>query len=224
LLLSALADIANCTLGDAILEIGVHSAEGKMLAAFVACLLEGVVVKLSMFAVIILDVNAMLGGKGLKCSLGGDGLNGGVINLEMNELQTRVVVHKDGRAPVAGDGDVNVYEDSDGEGDGDGDGEGDGDGNGEGDGDGDGDVNGNGVGDGNSNGDGDGNGDGNGGDNGNADGDGDGDGNCDGGNDGYSDGNDENGMYTLKYEPNLANRFDGSVDWDVSEVARNFRR
>ncbi len=49
----------------------------------------------------MLDVNAMLGGEGLECSLGGDGLNGGVINLDMNESQTRVVVHKDGRAPVA---------------------------------------------------------------------------------------------------------------------------
>ncbi len=76
MLLSALADIANCTLGNAILEMGVHSAEGKTLAAFVACLLEGVVVKLSIVAVIMLDANAVLGGKGLKCSIGGDGLDG----------------------------------------------------------------------------------------------------------------------------------------------------
>ncbi len=99
---SALADIANCTLGDAILEMGIHSpADGKMLAAFVACLLEGIVVKLSVVAVIMLDANAMLGSEGLECSLGGNGLDGGVINLEMDESQTRVVVHKDGPAPVA---------------------------------------------------------------------------------------------------------------------------
>jgi hypothetical protein len=88
-------------LGNAILEMGVHSAEGKMLAAFVACLLEGVVIKLSVAAVIMLDANAVLGGKGLKCSLGGNSLDKGVINLEMDEMQTRVVVHKDGHAPVA---------------------------------------------------------------------------------------------------------------------------
>jgi hypothetical protein len=101
LLPSALADIANCTLGNAALEMGIHSAEGKTLAAFVACLLEGVIVKLSVVAVIMLDANAMLGGKGLKCSPGGNGLDGGVIDLEMDELQTRVVVHKAGPAPVA---------------------------------------------------------------------------------------------------------------------------
>ncbi len=95
---SALADIANCTLGDAILEMDFHSVEGKTLVAFVACLLEGVVVKSSVVAVIMLDANAVLGGKGLECSLGGDDLDGGVINLEMDELLTRVVVHKDGRA------------------------------------------------------------------------------------------------------------------------------
>ncbi len=72
-----------------------------MLASFVACLLESVVIKLSVVAVIMLDANAVLGGKGLECSLGGDGLDGGVIDLEMDESQTRVVVHKDGRAPVA---------------------------------------------------------------------------------------------------------------------------
>ena len=98
---SALADIANCTLGNAALEMGIHSAEGKTLAAFVACLLEGVIVKLSVVAAIMLDANAMLGGKGLKCSPGGNGLDGGVIDLEMDELQTRVVVHKAGPAPVA---------------------------------------------------------------------------------------------------------------------------
>ncbi len=47
----------------------------------------------------MLDANALLGGKGLKCILGGDGLDGGIIDLEMDVSQARVVVHKDGRAP-----------------------------------------------------------------------------------------------------------------------------
>jgi len=71
------------------------------LAAFVACLLEGIVIKSSIVAVIMLDANAVLGGKGLKCFLGSYGLDSRVIDLEMDESQTRVVVHKDGSAPVA---------------------------------------------------------------------------------------------------------------------------
>ncbi len=96
LLTSALTEVANCTLGISILEMGVDAAEGKTLAAVVACLLEGIVVEAAVATVVVLDANAVLGGNGLKGLLGCDGLDNRVINLEMDELQSGIVVHKDG--------------------------------------------------------------------------------------------------------------------------------
>ncbi len=43
LLLRALAEVADCTLGDSILEVGIHATEGETLMTVVACLMEGIV-------------------------------------------------------------------------------------------------------------------------------------------------------------------------------------
>ena len=59
-------------LGNAILEVGVYATEGKLLAGVMACLFEGVVGETPIVAVIVLDLNAVLGGEGLEGVFGGD--------------------------------------------------------------------------------------------------------------------------------------------------------
>ena len=70
------------------------------MAAVLTCLFEGVVGKLPIVAVIVLDGDAMLGGILLECQFGGQGRLCGVIDLEVHKAQTRVVVHKNGAALV----------------------------------------------------------------------------------------------------------------------------
>ncbi len=83
--------------GNSILEIGVHATESKPLVAGLSCLLEGVVGKLSVITAILLDVDAMLGGKLLDCLLGKHGLSNGVVDLEMHKMQ---VIHKNSAVSV----------------------------------------------------------------------------------------------------------------------------
>jgi hypothetical protein len=56
-------------LSNSILEVGGDATEGEMLAAIVASLLEVIVVETPIFAVVVLDADAMLGSKGLKACL-----------------------------------------------------------------------------------------------------------------------------------------------------------
>jgi hypothetical protein len=56
-----------------------------MLAAIVASLLEGIVVETPIIAVVVLDADAVLGGKGLEGLLGCDSFNGRVVDLKMEE-------------------------------------------------------------------------------------------------------------------------------------------
>jgi hypothetical protein len=64
--LRALAEVADCTLGDSILEVGIHATEGETLMAVVACLTEGIVGETSIITVVVLDAYTVLGSKGLK--------------------------------------------------------------------------------------------------------------------------------------------------------------
>jgi hypothetical protein len=82
------------------LEVGVYPTEGKSLMTALAWFLEGIVGKLAIVAVIVVDANAVLGSKLLKRLLGGDSLDGGIINLVMHETQSGVMVHKNGATPV----------------------------------------------------------------------------------------------------------------------------
>ncbi len=63
--------LADGALGDAILEVGIDTAEGELLLCIVAGLLEGVVVEAPVVAVVMLDPRAVLGGKGLEGPFGG---------------------------------------------------------------------------------------------------------------------------------------------------------
>jgi hypothetical protein len=71
LLASALGEVADGALGDAILEVGIDAAEGELLLCVVAGLLEGVVVEAPFVAVVALDPHTVLGSKGLKGAFGG---------------------------------------------------------------------------------------------------------------------------------------------------------
>ncbi len=63
-------------------------------------MLECIVGKLPIVAVIVLDGDAVLDGIILECQFGGHGRLCRVIDLEVHEVQTRVVVHKNGAALV----------------------------------------------------------------------------------------------------------------------------
>ncbi len=68
--LHALAEVADCALGNSILEVSIHATEGETLMTVVACLMEGIVGQTSVITVVVLDAYNVLGGKGLKRSLG----------------------------------------------------------------------------------------------------------------------------------------------------------
>jgi hypothetical protein len=56
--------------GDAILEVGIDTAEGELLSCVVAGLLEGVVIEAPVVAVVVLDPHAVLGSEGLEGAFG----------------------------------------------------------------------------------------------------------------------------------------------------------
>jgi len=63
LLARALREIADGALGDAILEVGIHAAEGELLSRVVAGLLEGVVMEAPVNTVVVEYLHTVLGGK-----------------------------------------------------------------------------------------------------------------------------------------------------------------
>ncbi len=71
LLACALREIVDRVLGDAILEVGIDSAEGELLSRVVAGLLEGVAVEVPVVAVVVEDLHAVLVGKCLESVFGG---------------------------------------------------------------------------------------------------------------------------------------------------------
>ncbi len=75
LLAHALREIADGALGDAILEVSVYATEGELLACFVARLLEHIVGESIVVTVIMLNLYAVLGSKGLKGAFGGNGFD-----------------------------------------------------------------------------------------------------------------------------------------------------
>jgi hypothetical protein len=76
LLARALREIADGALGDAILEMGIHAAEGELLLRVVASLLESVVLKTPVVAVVVEDLHAVFSGECFEGAFGGDGLLG----------------------------------------------------------------------------------------------------------------------------------------------------
>jgi len=72
LLAHALREIADGALGDAILKVGIHAAEGELLSRVVAGLLEGIVMEAPIVTVVVEDLHAMLGGKCLEGAFGSE--------------------------------------------------------------------------------------------------------------------------------------------------------
>ncbi len=101
LLLRTLPEISNGFLRNAILEVGIDTTEGELLSLSTAAVLEGIVCKLSVVAMIMKDADAVLLGKVLKGLLGVHGFLGGELGHQMDVLDPGVVVHKDGGCCVA---------------------------------------------------------------------------------------------------------------------------
>jgi len=101
LLARALREIANGALGDAILEVGIHAAEGELLSHVLAGLLEGIVVEVPIVAVVVEDLHAVLGDECLEGAFGSESFRGCIVDLEVDEAQAAEVVNEDGGAPVA---------------------------------------------------------------------------------------------------------------------------
>ncbi len=75
LLAHALREILDGALGDSIFEVSAYATEGELLACVVACLLERIVRESTIVAVIMLNFDAVLGGKGLEGAFGGKGFD-----------------------------------------------------------------------------------------------------------------------------------------------------
>ena len=75
LLACAFEDVADGALGDAILKVGVHATEGKLLACIMTCLFEGVVGKSPIVTVVVVDSDTVFGRKGLEGAFGGNGFD-----------------------------------------------------------------------------------------------------------------------------------------------------
>ncbi len=101
LLPRTLPEISDGFLCNAILEVGIDPTEGELLSFCTAAVLEGVVWKSSVVTVVVEDADALLLGKVLEGLLGIHGFLGGKFGHQMNVLELRVVVHKDGGHCVA---------------------------------------------------------------------------------------------------------------------------
>ncbi len=69
LLSGALQEVPDGMLGNSILEMRIDSAEGELLLVLLACLLECIVCKSTIVAMVVFDGYAMLSGKLLECFL-----------------------------------------------------------------------------------------------------------------------------------------------------------
>jgi hypothetical protein len=94
-------DISDGFLCNAILEVGIDPTEGESLSFGVVAVLEGVICKSSIVAVVVKDADTVLLGEVLESSLGFHGLLGGELGHQMDVIEPRVVVHKDGGCRVA---------------------------------------------------------------------------------------------------------------------------
>ncbi len=101
LLPRTLPEISDGFLGSAILEVGIDPTEGESLSFCTAAVLEGVVCKLFVVAVVVEDADAVLLNKVLEGLLGVHGFLGGELCYQMDVLEPGVVVHKDGGRCVA---------------------------------------------------------------------------------------------------------------------------
>ncbi len=72
LVVHALQEVLDGLLGNAILELGIHPTKSELLSRIVACLLEGVVVKTPIVAVVMEYFDPMFGRVLFESKLGGE--------------------------------------------------------------------------------------------------------------------------------------------------------
>ncbi len=97
-----LGEVPDGLLSNAILEVGIDPAEGKLLLLCLSCCAKFVVRKAAIVAMVVLDLHAVLGGEAFKCALGIKGLQRDKIDRhQIDKLETQVVVNKDGHILVA---------------------------------------------------------------------------------------------------------------------------
>ncbi len=86
LLSHALMEVANGLFGYSILKMSIDATEGKSLICTCACVLEVIISKLTIVAMVVKNLHAMLFGKVLKGSLGVDCLLQSEMSHQMNIL------------------------------------------------------------------------------------------------------------------------------------------
>ncbi len=74
-----LREVADGSLSNVILKVGIDPAEGKLLLLCLTCHAKFVVPEAAVVAVVVLDLRAVLGGKVFESLLGIKGLQGGKI-------------------------------------------------------------------------------------------------------------------------------------------------
>jgi hypothetical protein len=95
LLASALREVADGLLGDAILEVRIYPAKGELLTLGLACLREEAVGESTIVTVVVGDTDAMLSRKLFKGALHIDGfLAGEIAGHQVDKLETGIMVHK----------------------------------------------------------------------------------------------------------------------------------
>ncbi len=89
-------EVPDGLLGNAIWKVGIDPTEGELFLCIMACLLEGVVIEVSIVAVIMEDLDSMF------CSILIDGEHDGkcfvglVVELEVDESEAAIVANEDG--------------------------------------------------------------------------------------------------------------------------------
>jgi hypothetical protein len=101
LLARALQEVVYGALGNPILKMGIHAAEGELLSCFVAGLFEGVVLEAPIVAVVVEYPHAVLGGECLEGAFGSKSFRRCIVDLKVDKAQAAEVVDKDGAAHVA---------------------------------------------------------------------------------------------------------------------------
>jgi hypothetical protein len=96
LFLSALGEVLDGSLRDAILEVGIDPANGELLALAFAGFAEHTVHKSTVVAVVMLHSHPVLSGKSFECTLRINGLGRGKVAChKVNKLEMQIVVNKD---------------------------------------------------------------------------------------------------------------------------------
>ena len=95
LLASALREVADGSLGNAILEVRIYPTKGELLALGLACLTEEAVGESTVVTVVVGDTDAMLSGKLFEGALRSDGfLASKIAGHQIDKLETGIMVHK----------------------------------------------------------------------------------------------------------------------------------